>query len=216
MSKKETNIITEFDKEVYISCDVEADGPYPGDYSMLNFGCASFKLIRKNPLEPLDTFSINLYPLLNAKQHPKTMKFWDDNIEVYRYITQNQIEPNKAMDLFRNWINKQSGTPALVEYPGGWDFMYIYWYLMKFGGYSPFSFKSIGIATLAFAMLKDKRYRRTVKRNMPKHWFKNTKKHTHQGLDDAIGQGQQFMIMLIDNLKLEDKELLKQSCGWDK
>ena len=29
-------------KEVFFSFDIEADGPYPGDYSMLSLGCVAF------------------------------------------------------------------------------------------------------------------------------------------------------------------------------
>lgn len=194
------DMIKKFDKEVYISVDIEADGPYPGGYSMLNLGAASFKTTNPNPLEPISTFSINIKPLEGAGRDPSTMSFWEGNQQIWFEINENQVEPQIAMDEFRKWIREQPGTPAFVGYPGGWDFMFVYYYLMRFGHDSPFSFRTLSIATYACAMLKTP-FRRTVKRSMPKYWFDKTLKHTHLGVDDAIGQGVQFMNMLCENLK---------------
>lgn len=191
-----------FDKEVYISCDVEANGPIPGEFSMLNLGACSFKITNSNPLEPISTFSINIKPLPNAKEDPDTMKFWAKYPDIWNEINKNQTDPLEAMNKFREWIDKQPGKPAFVGYPGGWDFMYIYWYLIKFGGHSPFSFRTLGIGTMAFTMLKTP-FRWTVKKVMPKHWFEDSPKHDHTGLTDSIGQGIQFMKMLMENLRNE-------------
>jgi len=37
-----------------------------------------------------------------------------------------------------------------------------------------------------------------MKKRMPKHWFEGAPPHTHDGLDDAIGQGVLFINMLND------------------
>jgi len=194
-----------FDKEVYISCDIEANGPYPLEYSMLNFGASSFKLTNSNPLEPISTFSVNIKPLEGAKQHPKTMEFWAKHQDIWEIITRDPEEPEIAMKKFVEWVEKQPGKPAFVEYPGSWDFIFIYTYLIKFVGRSPFSFRSLGIATMAFTMLQMP-FRGTVKRKMPKGWFLGGFKHNHTGLSDSIGQGQMFMRMLAENLGIELNE----------
>ena len=64
--------------------------------------------------------------------------------------------------------------------------MFVYWYLIKFTGKSPFSHSALDIKTYAMAVLK-KNYRESTKRNMPKHWFDQLP-HTHIALDDAIEQ----------------------------
>lgn len=56
--------------ESYISIDVEADGPIPGDYSMLSFGAVHYDY---DGLEKA-FFYANLDLLPNAKQHPNTME----------------------------------------------------------------------------------------------------------------------------------------------
>ena len=193
-------ILKKFEKEVYISVDVETNGPYPGDFSMINLGASSFKLTNPNPLEPISAFSVNIRPLRNAKQDPDTMRFWAKHPGIWKEINKNRVSPKEAMDDFEKWIANQPGKPAFVGYPGGFDFLFVYWYMMKFRGSCPFSFRNLGIATMAFTMLKTP-FRGTVKRKMPKRWFEGCPAHDHAGLSDSIGQGMQFMHMLIENLE---------------
>lgn len=196
----------DFDKEVYISVDIEADGPIPGEYSMLNLGAASFKITSPDPLKPISTFNINIMPLPNAKQHPATMKWWEKHQDVWELINKDQKDPENAMNDFVNWVLDQPGKPAFVDYPGSWDFIFVFWYLIKFVGMSPFSFRNLGLATMAFTMLKIP-FRWTVKKVMPENWFDKELKHTHIGVDDAIGQGVQFMKMLTENLKEDNYDV---------
>jgi len=57
-------------QETYVSVDIEADGPIPGDNSMLNFGLAAFELDNR---EPIATYEANLKPLDGAWQDKDTM-----------------------------------------------------------------------------------------------------------------------------------------------
>jgi hypothetical protein len=58
--------------EIYVSTDIEADGPIPGPNSMLSFGSAAYT--RKKEL--LGTFTANLHTLPAATADPKTMEWW--------------------------------------------------------------------------------------------------------------------------------------------
>jgi hypothetical protein len=57
----------------------------------------------------------------------------------------------------------------------------------------------LDIKTYAMALLKGD-YRKSVKTNMPKHWFA-LHPHTHIALDDAIEQGALFCNVLAENLR---------------
>ncbi len=48
--------------------------------------------------------------------------------------------------------------------------MFIYWYLMRFAGESPFSHSALDIKTFAMVLLKTS-YTEATKRNMPNAWF---------------------------------------------
>jgi hypothetical protein len=83
---------------------------------------------------------------------------------------------------------------VFVAYPAGFDFLFVYWYLIRFAGESPFSHSALDIKTFAMALLGCE-YGSAVKRNMPKRWFDKLP-HTHVALDDAIEQGSLFCNML--------------------
>ena len=86
-----------------------------------------------------------------------------------------------------------------VAYPAAFDFMFVYWYLIRFTGESPFSHSALDIKTFAMAMLKTN-YRDSTKRNMPRHWFDKLP-HRHIALDDAIEQGALFCNMLAEHTR---------------
>jgi len=51
------------------------------------------------------------------------------------------------------WLHSLPGKPVFVAYPAGFDFLFIYWYLIRFTGESPFEFSAIDIKTYAMALL---------------------------------------------------------------
>src|SRR5882757_55958 len=103
------------------------------------------------------------------------------------------------MPEYVGWLKSLPGTPVFVGYPAGFDFLFVYWYLIRFAGESPFSFSALDIKTYAMALLK-KDYRKSTKRAMPKNWF-DTHPHNHIAIDDAIEQGALFCNMLAENLR---------------
>lgn len=180
--------------EIYVSTDIEADGPIPGENSMLSFGSAAFDITGKL----LGTFSANLKTLPDAKANAETMKWWAQNPEAYKATRENIIDPCGAMAAYYNWLTTDlKGKVVFVGYPATFDFMFIYWYLIKFIGRSPFGFSALDIKTLAMAKMGTE-WSRTVKKNMPKRWFDSKTKHNHVALDDAIEQGKLFINILND------------------
>ena len=181
--------------EIYISTDVEADGPIPGPHSMLSFGSAAFTADK----QLLGTFSANLHPLPGAEGHPDTLAWWQTQPAAWAACRQDLQEPAAAMRVYHAWLRELPGKPVFVAYPVTYDFMFIYWYLMKFVGDSPFAHHGLDIRTYAMAMQK-KGYKQAGKSRYPKRWF-DPLPHTHLALDDAIEQGALFCNMLAENLK---------------
>jgi hypothetical protein len=181
--------------EIYVSTDVETDGPIPGPHSMLSFASAVY--LRDKTLH--STFTANLELLPGATGHPDTMSFWRDHQTAFDATRTNLEDPTIAMRRYVDWLKTLPGRPVFVAYPVGFDFLFVYWYLIRFAGESPFSFSALDVKTFAMAMLK-KDYRDSVKKNMPKRWF-DALPHTHVALDDAIEQGALFCNMLMENTK---------------
>jgi DNA polymerase III alpha subunit (gram-positive type) len=183
-------------QEIYISTDIETDGPIPGQNSMLSFGSAAFEKSGKM----INTFSANLEFLDGAKSNEKTMsEFWDKNPQAWKACRENVQPIKETMAKYVSWVHSLPGTPVFVGYPATFDFMFVYWYIIYSGLESPFSFSALDIKTYASAVLKSD-FRKTTKRNMPSRWFSKDK-HTHVALDDAIEQGKLFINILKENLK---------------
>ncbi len=182
-------------KEIYISTDVETDGPIPGPHSMLSFGSAAYSADKTL----LATFSANLETLPDASADQKTAQWWATQPQAWEACRTNPEAPEKAMLRYVAWIKSLPGRPVFVAYPAGFDFLFIYWYLIKFTSESPFSHSALDMKSFAMALMKTN-YRDSTKRNMPRHWFDKLP-HTHVALDDAIEQGALFCNMLKENRK---------------
>ena len=179
--------------EIYISTDIEADGPIPGPHSMLSIGAAAYTADKVL----VSTFSANLEALPGAQPHPKTAAWWATQPEAWAACRKDLEAPERAMTRFVTWIRTLEGKPVFVGYPAGFDFLFVYWYLMKFVGESPFSHSALDIKSFAMAVLKTN-YRDSTKRNMPKRWLDDLP-HTHIALSDAIEQGALFCNMLKES-----------------
>jgi len=193
-------------KEIYISIDCETDGPIPGPHSMLSIGNAAFDQLG----QLIDTWEVNLETLPGASMDPGTKEFWDKNPEAWEACRVNPQPPKESMERYVQWLKNlekyNDGKVVAVCAPAGFDFTFVYWYLMKFVGHSPFSFSCIDVKTFAMVLL-DKPYRKCGKRSYPKNWFEEGKKkgltHNHIAVDDATEQGYIFMAMLRESLKKE-------------
>jgi hypothetical protein len=184
--------------EIYVSTDVETDGPIPGPHSMLSFASAA-SLADKTLV---GTFSANLEMLPGASGHPETMKWWETQTAAWAACRQDLQDPEQAMRQYAAWLKALPGKPVFVGYPVVFDYMFVQWYLHRFNGSSPFSFSALDIKSYAMALLK-KDYSGTVKSTMPARWFGDNLPHTHLALDDAKEQGVLFCNMLAERMRDE-------------
>lgn len=178
--------------EIYVSTDVEADGPIPGPHSMLSFGSAAYQTDKTI----VSTFTANLELLPGASGYPETMAWWAERPAAWQACRTELRQPAEAMSDYVRWLEALPGTPVFVGYPAAFDFLFVYWYLMRFVGRSPFSFAALDLKTMAMVML-GKDFRQTTKKNMPKRWFDDLP-HPHVALEDAIQQGAMFCNMLAE------------------
>lgn len=176
--------------EIYVSTDVESDGPIPGPHSMLSFASAAYRADKT----PLGTFEVNLELLPGAAGHPDTLEWWRNQPEAWAACRENPRPPEAAMREYLAWLKALPGAPVFVAYPAAFDFMFVCWYLHRFVGENPFSHSALDIKTYAMALLRNP-YHQCTKAYMPKEWFDDLP-HTHRALDDAIEQGALFCNML--------------------
>lgn len=179
--------------EIYVSTDIEADGPIPGPYSMLSLGSVALLPDKTE----LGSFSANLEQLEGAGQHPDTMAWWETQPEAWAACRIDLEPPAAAMERYATWLEALPGRPVFVAYPVTFDFMYVTWYLQRFAGRNPFSHSGLDLKTLAWAML-DRPFSEVSKRMMPQGWF-DPLPHDHVALNDARSQGAMFCNMLAEH-----------------
>lgn len=175
--------------EIYVSIDVEADGPAPLVNSMLSFGAAAFDPRKGKGKDGLiGKFSANLHQLPDATPDPDTMAWWATQPEAWEACRRDLQDPAAAMRAFAAWIKELPGKQAPVCYPVGYDWTFIYVYFFKFLGENPlgraaFDIKSYSAGVLGLDFFE------AHKDHLPKHWFDRSLKHTHLAIDDALEQG---------------------------
>ncbi len=185
--------------EIYVSTDIEANGPCPGLFSMLSFGMAAFTIEK----QLVGTFSRNLELLPDADVDERTTLWWaqSQNALAYQKSRENLVTPYAAMAACKTWLEelRRFGRPIVCGAPSGFDFTFIYYYFQRELGESPVGFASLDLRSYAAAVMK-KQYRQVGKRQFPPEWIDEGVPHTHVALDDAIEQGCILINMIRANL----------------
>ncbi|MEW2416111.1 3'-5' exoribonuclease [Streptomyces sp. NPDC046866] len=185
---------------LYISVDIEADGPIPGPYSMISFGAAVAGLQDGASYTAADpqarTFYRELRPI-SDQYVPEALAV--SGLDRDRLLREG-ADPAGAMAAFRAWVRKvaqEAGAqPVMCGYPASFDWTFLYWYLMRFGGDSPFGHSGCLDMKTLYAAKARVPLRAAVKGRMPAA-LRSTRRHTHHALDDAVEQAE-----LMSNLML--------------
>lgn len=177
--------------ELYASTDVEANGPIPGVYSMLSFGTCLFD----SSGTELGSFYSNLELLPDAAEHPETADFWKEHQTAYNMTRHGLEQPSEVMHKYVEWLDQFDAPKVFVAYPVGFDFTFVYWYLHKFVGISPFYHSAVDIRSYGMALMGSY-FMRSTKKFFPNYWKPANAPHTHNALLDAREQGLLFCNML--------------------
>lgn len=183
--------------EIYISTDIETNGPSPGHFSMLSFGSVAFTLDKKI----LSTFTRNLELLPGAGENPATMAWWQNQGEAWQACRQNLVSPQEAMQEYAAWLKSFSTQLVFVAHPVSFDYSFILWYLWEFAQENPFgpiAAHALDIASYSAAVLK-RPVTQSWKKCMPDHWIDADYPHTHVALDDALGHALVLCNMVAEN-----------------
>ncbi|MGW2015314.1 exonuclease [Streptomyces sp. NPDC001927] len=186
--------------EFYVSADVEADGPVPGPFSMSSFGLAVAGVHDGDGFTASDpaarTFYAELKPISDGYD-PEALAV--SGLDRGRLAREGR-EPAEGMNAAAAWLGKVAeelgAVPVFVAYPLGYDWMWMYWYFMRFADAgSPFGHsRCMDIKTL-YAAKAAVQVNRATKRSMPAHLL-SSRAHTHNALDDAIEQAELFQNLM--------------------
>ena len=180
--------------DLYVSADIETDGPIPGEYSMLSFAFSLASRYDGSTFEAYEpgwetTFYVELKPISeNFKQEALDVNGLDREA-----LAVSGREPEDAMREAAEWIasHADGARPVLVLYPLSFDWSFLHWYFIRYTGESPFGHSScIDIRTLYMARALTT-FDQSGQQSMPPELLP-TRPHTHHASDDAQEQAELF------------------------
>jgi hypothetical protein len=168
----------------YIVVDVEADGPVPGLFSMICFGAVV--------VEPSlsKTFYGTTSPITSA-YNPEALAVSGFS----RKEHENFTDPLVTMQAFDRWIKTVSiGHPIFISDNPAFDWQWINYYFHWLLGKNPFGYSGRRLGDLYCGMVKDTRAAWKHLRKTP---------HTHNPVDDAMGDAEVLLQMQEMGLKIK-------------
>lgn len=174
--------------EVYISVDIEASGPIPGEYSLMSIGaCVAY--------EPERTFECLVKPI-SDNADPKAMEVTGMNMAE---LAITGLSPRAAMSQFGKWVHDVSGegSPVFVGLNASFDWSFINYYFVRFQGSNPFGFAALDIKSL-YMGAQGCSWRETRSSDM-KRRLDAESSGTHDALEDALFQAELFRLILLGN-----------------
>jgi DNA polymerase III epsilon subunit-like protein len=171
--------------EIYISVDIEAAGPIPGEYSLLSIGACLIDSLEEG-------FYVELQPL-NDKFIPEALKVSGLSLNL---LKAHGHPPVEAMDRFRNWALEAAvrGKPVFVGFNASFDWAFVNWYFHMFLGENPFGFGALDIKSF-YMGLSGCRWSDTSSNRLPGA-LQPSHPQTHNALEDAKAQAEIFEKLL--------------------
>ncbi|MEM2942270.1 MAG: exonuclease [Candidatus Bathyarchaeia archaeon] len=168
---------------MYIMVDVEADGPIPGRYSMIELGAVA--------VEP------GLNRVFHAKLRPISDEYMPEALAITGYTREQTLhfdEPARVMSDFEKWvISVDPKRPIFISDNNGFDWMFVCWYFHMFLGRNPFGHSSQNLNSLYKGLTRDLFGSFKHLRNTP---------HDHNPVNDARGNAE-ALLALIEKYRLK-------------
>ena len=167
----------------YVMVDVETDGPIPADYSMVCFGAVlideTLSRTFYGQLRPISEHWVPQALAVSGFTRAETLQFDD---------------PKDVMNRFHHWLKSNcKDSLVFISDNNGFDWQFINYYFHHFLGSNPFGYSSMNLGSLYKGLVKNTSLN-----------FKHLRKtrHTHNPVDDAIGNAE-ALIHMKNEMNLE-------------
>jgi DNA polymerase III epsilon subunit-like protein len=169
----------------FIMVDVETDGEIPGDYSMIELGAV---IVRRGE-NWQDTSKLKY--TFHGKLAPISDHWNDEALKISGHTREETLlfdHPAIVMTAFGQWVEKHNvgKRPMFIADNNGFDWSFVNWYFHHFLGRNPFGHSSTNLGSLYKGLVKDMRQN-----------FKHLRvtRHTHNPVDDAMGNAEALLNM---------------------
>lgn len=161
--------------------DVEADGPYPGDYSMVSFGIVRVQEDMANA----PSFYGKVAPISDIWLPDALAVSGHTREETLLFDPANVVMPEAVKFVYDN---AGSSHAVFVSDNNGFDWQFWNYYSHKYAGGNPFGFSSRRIGDFAAGL--EKNYKNA------NSWKKlKVTKHDHNPVNDARGNGEALIAL---------------------
>jgi ribonuclease T len=171
-------------REMYVSVDVEAAGPIPGEFSLLSIGaCAVDDASR--------TFACELRPI-NNNADPNALRVAGLSLET---LAATGLAPQEAMKRFADWAEaliESDDKLIFVGFNAPFDWSFVNYYFYRFLGRNPFGFMALDIKSY-YMGLTGCRWSDTRSSQMAAR-LKAKSHGDHSALHDALYQAELFRL----------------------
>lgn len=187
--------------DLYVSVDVESDGPIPGEYSLLSIG-ATVVGVREpdGTFTPVTSIDAGFYAELRPtgqRSDPHALAVSGLDLGHLRLHGQ---DPSDAMTAFGAWVSaageRWSATPVFCAWPAVFDWMFVRWYFVRYAQHAdPFGYGTALDMKTHTAALLNVPVTAGVKDRLPAG-LQPDAPLTHNALADAEAQGVLFARVL--------------------
>jgi DNA polymerase III epsilon subunit-like protein len=184
--------------ETWISVDTETSGPAPGVASLISIGAA---VVGRRD----ETFYVEIKPVPGMG--------WSEGAEAVHHLSREHLavhglDPHDAMARFAAWIAAlpsvaAGARPIFLEF-NTFDWAFVLDYFWRFYGSCPFGISGFDTKSCYFGLTYPRTvsFGETVKSVIyTRNKNLSTTPHTHNALDDALGQAE-LMATLLERAKL--------------
>lgn len=175
----------------YVVTDIEADGPIPGESSMLAFASVAIDGEGREQ----DAFEAVIAPLAGCRPDPGTMAWFATEPAAWAAATRDPQPAETVMPAYVDWVRSLPGEPVFAAHPLAFDGGWIAHYLQRFTSARLVEmprkadrlFRDAGLCIRSLAAgrlgwpLWDCRHER-----YPAEWL-GGHAHSHRAIDDARG-----------------------------
>lgn len=187
---------------IYLSFDIEADGPSPSVNSMVSIGIYGFNGVG----DEVVSYQRNIKPCSNRiVDIPTKERFWDKNPDALNFVQTDQVSAEECMseisDLYKG-LKEKNYKIVWVARPSAFDWQWLNCYYNEFGPDDKpnIGFSASCISTAFWIYCQQNKLSKEQQKELWKE-LKGDEDVTHNPLDDARCQGK-IMFKLMDKFKI--------------